>query len=550
LVGKKVTLPIYNREVPIITDKEVDMEFGTGATYLCTYGDEQDIRWQKRHKLKPISIINDDGTLNENAGFAKGMKIEDARSAMIEKLEGLNLITKTEPLTHNVLSHVERSTCLSPLELVQKKQWFIKVTDFIDEIKKDAKVLKWYPKSAMKRLTDWADSLDWDWIISRQRTFGTPIPFWSCEKCDKVLAAEKEDLPIDPRGSEKGCNCGGKMVGEQSVCDCWIDSSVSPLKVSKYDEDPKFFKKIYPTSLRPQGYEIIRTWAFYTLFRSKVLTGKVPWDDVVIHGMVGGTDGRKMSKSFGNVIEPEEVLDKYGADAVRQWCAGASGSDDHPLSWSEMEHSRKFMTKLWNISRFISMHKPTEEKPSYSFADKWIKNELNQLIEKVTKALDSYEYPIVKEIRNFVWHVFADHYIEMIKYRLYGENGSEKQGAIESCRYVLEKLLRLLAPFTPFITEELNESVFGGGSVHLKKWPTSGKFDKDLHKEGELLCKLVSSMRTFKMENQVGQGKELESVSIKGDIKILEKIKDDLKGTGRVRNLVLKPGKDSFEAKL
>lgn len=550
IVGENVNLPIYDRKVPVITDKEVDMDFGTGAVYLCTYGDEQDIRWQKRYGLKPINIINENGTLNENSGFMDSMNVDEARDAAVSRLKDMGLISKVEHMTHSVLSHVERSTCNSPIELIPMEQWFIKVTKFTKMIKKEAKGLKWYPASAMKRLIDWADSLDWDWIISRQRTFGTPIPFWTCEKCGKVVAAKMEELPVDPRGTTRKCGCGGKAVGEESVCDCWVDSSMTPLKISKYGEKPKFYKKVYPTSMRPQGYEIIRTWAFYTLFRCAIMTGKAPWKDVVIHGMVGGTDGRKMSKSFGNVVEPDEVLEKYGADVIRQWCAGASGADDYSLSWSEMEHSSKFLTKLWNISRFISMHKPTEAKPRYTFADNWIKNELNLLVKTATDSLDRYNYSVIKEIRKFVWHVFADYYIEMVKYRLYGEDIGLKEGAVETCRHVLDTVLRLLAPFVPFIAEEINESLSGGGSIHLKKWPESGSFNKKLGEEGQMLCELLSKARTFKMENRVGQGKEINHAVIHGDTKLLERVREDLVGTARIRNVEFKQGELSFEAKL
>ncbi len=334
-VGKKAKMPLFGQEVPIIADADVDKEFGTGVVYLCTFGDEQDIRWQKKYNLPIIEAIMPNGRMSEKAGKFSGMRTEEARKAVVEELEKNGRVRKIEDYTHNVQCHTERSSCENPIELLPMEQWFIKVKDTLPEVLKAGRGMRWFPQYTLRRLEDWCESMDWDWIISRQRVFGTPIPFWACKKCGAVIPAKKEELPIDPRGTTKKCKCGEDAIGEIDVCDCWVDSSVSPLTVTKWGEDPEFFKKTYPASMRPQGYEIIRTWTFYTIFRNLILTGQPCFKDLMINGMVAGPDGRKMSKSYGNVVGPEVVLQKYPADAMRQWAAAGTQGEDYPFSWDE-----------------------------------------------------------------------------------------------------------------------------------------------------------------------------------------------------------------------
>jgi len=261
-IGKKARLPIFGREVPIIADDAVDREFGTGVVYTCTFGDEQDMAWQKKYRLPVIEAVDRRGRMTSVAGKYAGMKAEEARKAISEDLRQAGDIRKIDDVRHNVLCHVERSSCQSPIELLPMEQWFIRVRQSIPDIVSKAKEMHWYPGYMLQRLTDWTEAMDWDWIISRQRVFGTPIPFWVCS-CGAVVPADAGELPIDPRGTTRKCpRCGGDAVGETDVCDCWVDSSVSPLRITKWGEDLDFHKKTYPVSLRPQGYEIIRTWTF------------------------------------------------------------------------------------------------------------------------------------------------------------------------------------------------------------------------------------------------------------------------------------------------
>ncbi|WP_297514694.1 valine--tRNA ligase, partial [Thermococcus sp.] len=289
VVGKKVKLPIFEREVPVLADEDVDPSFGTGAVYNCTYGDEQDVVWQKRYNLPVIIAINEDGTMNENAGPYAGLKTEEARKKIAEDLEKMGLLYKKEKIRHRVLRHTERSSCMAPIELLPKKQWFIKVKDFTDEIVKVAKEINWYPEDMFLRLKDWAESMDWDWVISRQRVFGTPIPFWVCDNGEVILPDEK-DLPVDPRFDKppRKCSDGSEPKPVTDVLDCWVDSSITPLIITRWheaikgDEEAKrWFEHNFPTALRPQGTDIIRTWAFYTIFRTYMLTGQKPWKDIL-----------------------------------------------------------------------------------------------------------------------------------------------------------------------------------------------------------------------------------------------------------------------------
>jgi len=549
-VGKKAKLPVFNREVPIISDDAVDKDFGTGVVYLCTFGDEQDIAWQKKYKLPIIVCIDEKGFMTKEAGKYAGMTIKDARKAITEDLTKDGKVRKVEEFNHNVLCHTERSACNTPIELLPLEQWFIKVKDYLGDINKAADKMSWYPGYMKQRLNAWTESMDWDWIISRQRVFGTPIPFWVC-KCGEIIKADGKELPIDPRGTTKKCpECGGEARGEIDVCDCWVDSSITPLRISKWGTDEAFFSKTYPASLRPQGYEIIRTWTFYTIFRDLILTGQPCFKDLMINGMVCGPDGRKMSKSFGNVIEPETVLEKYCTDAIRQWASSGTLGEDYPFSWDECEHSQKFLTKLWNVSRFIENHlkdyKPGK-KPKLRETDKWILSKLQRITENANNDLDRYVFNLpLQQLRTFIWHDLADYYLEMVKHRLYKPDiyGDESRYAAQYALHeALSTCLLLLHPFVPHITEELHWNMFEEKSMLEEEYPQpkNALLDKSAEETGELLVNVVDQIRKYKTDNSMSLGAELEGAKIlvpdADKKKILEEVEEDIRGTGRIPNL-------------
>ncbi|GAB6101979.1 valine--tRNA ligase [Thermococcus atlanticus] len=573
VVGKKVKLPIFEREVPVIADEDVDPSFGTGAVYNCTYGDEQDVVWQKRYNLPVIIAINEDGTMNENAGPYKGLKTEEARKVIAEDLEKMGLLYDRKKVHHRVLRHTERSSCMAPIELLPKTQWFIRVKDFTDEIVKVAKEINWYPEDMFLRLKDWAESMDWDWVISRQRVFGTTLPFWVC-KNGHVVPAREEDLPVDPRFEEPPVEkcpvCGAELEPVTDVLDCWIDSSITPLIITRWHEAIKgdekakrWFEHNFPTALRPQGTDIIRTWAFYTIFRTHVLTGEKPWDDVLINGMVAGPDGRKMSKSYGNVVAPDEVIPKYGADALRLWTALAPPGEDHPFKWETVDYNYRFLQKVWNIYRFAERHlvdfDPSSAPEELEPLDRWILSRLHRLIKFATEEMERYRFNLLtRELMTFVWHEVADDYIEMIKYRLYGDDEESKLKAKAALYELLYSIMLLLAPLAPHITEELYQEMFkkhiGAKSVHLLEWPKydEGRISEEAEKLGELAREIVSAMRRYKNSHGLALNAKLKHVAIYAtdSYEALKAIEKDIAGTMNIEKLEIIQGEPELEERI
>jgi valyl-tRNA synthetase len=571
VVGKKVKLPIFEREVPVIADADVDPSFGTGAVYNCTYGDEQDVVWQKRYNLPVIIAINEDGTMNENAGPYAGLKTEEARKKIAEDLENMGLLYDKKKIHHRVLRHTERSSCMAPIELLPKKQWFIKVKDFTDEIVKVAEQINWYPSDMFLRLKDWAESMDWDWVISRQRVFGTPIPFWVCENGEIILPNE-EDLPVDPRFDRppRKCSDGSEPKPVTDVLDCWVDSSLTALIISRWhdaikgdEEGKRWFKHNFPTALRPQGTDIIRTWAFYTIFRTWVLTGEKPWHDILINGMVAGPDGRKMSKSYGNVVAPDEVIPKYGADALRLWTALAPPGEDHPFKWETVDYNYRFLQKVWNIYRFAERHlegfDPANAPKELEPLDRWILSRLHRLIKFATEEMEKYRFNLLtRELITFVWHEVADDYIEMIKYRLYGDDEESKLKAKAALYELLYNVMLLLAPLTPHITEELYQNLFreriGAKSVHLLEWPkySEARIDEEAEKLGELAREIVGAMRRYKNSHGLALNAKLKHVAIYAtdSYEKLKTIEKDIAGTMNIERLEIIKGEPELEERI
>ncbi len=365
-LSKKAVIPIFGRTIPIISDEDVDMEFGTGAVMNCTFGDEQDIKWQQRHNLPIKSIVSPEGKIVGTGFRYDGMLLKDAQREISIALKEKGYITKQERIKHRVLCHTERGDCETPMEFLTTKQYMIKLKEFAPELIKAAKKMKWYPSLYLKRATDWIQALEWDWIISRQRLFGTPIPFWSCSDCNEVIApSEDMELPIDTSVTDspvsKCPKCGSKNIeGTTDVCDCWVDSSLTPLTITRYYEEPEFAKRWISNKsndiIRLQGHDIIRTWYTYTTFRTLKLTGgKMPYGSVLINGHVLGPDSMKMSKSKGNVVDPRDGIEKYGADAIRQTILGKKVGYDFPFQWDKAQYGKSFLQKLWSVSIYLSI---------------------------------------------------------------------------------------------------------------------------------------------------------------------------------------------------
>ncbi len=546
LIGKRVRVPTTDYEVEVIADEEVDPSFGTGIVMICTFGDRQDVKWWKKHKLELRNIVNKDGTLNEKAGKYAGLSIAEAREKILEDLAKEGRLLKQEEIEHNVGVCWR---CKTPVEIIPEEQWFVKVEK--DKILEAARKIKWVPEHMLSRLEDWVESMEWDWVISRQRIFATPIPVWYCKKCGEVIVAKEEWLPVDPtkdKPKEPCPKCGSnEFIGEEDVLDTWMDSSISPLVLVGWPE-----MKEYPTHLRPQGHDIIRTWAFYTILRSVALTGEIPWYEIVINGMVFGEDGRKMSKSLGNVITPEEVIEKYGADALRQWAATGVIGDDVIFSWKEIVAAYRFQQKFWSILRFTMLHVSDyvfsdEDRKYLRDADRWILSKLNKLIREVRDHMDNYRFnDALKAIRGFTWYEYADNYLEIVKNRLYSGSEEEKRGARYTLRYVIDVLTRLLAPFTPFLAEEC-WSKFSDGSVHLQRYPEVDEslIDEEAERRGEEIKEIVAAIRKLKHDKGLPLNAPLRRIIIYTDMDFDTR---DIEGATNARVEVVKEmPKVSFE---
>jgi valyl-tRNA synthetase len=532
-VGELVEIPFFGQEVKILADDGADPEFGTGAAYHCTFGDKADWQWVVRHKLPIIKSLEEDGKFNDKGKFLKGLTVEKARKKIVSKLKKEGLLLKTEKLEQSV-SVCER--CKTPLEILVKKQWFFATTKLVKDIARAADRMKWYPPYSKTRLLDWNNAIEWDWVISRQRCWATPFPVWYCAKCGKNIYATEDELPVDPTKTSprKPCKCRDKIIPDTDVMDTWMDSSVSAHYVSLWLEKERGDRF---SDLRSQGEDIIKTWLFYTMARCLAYEKKLPFVDVLINGMVMGTDGKKMSKRADNIVLPESMFRKYSVDAYRQWVGRSLPGEDWPINPKELAYSQKFLTKLWNVARFCEPHLADGKPKLKNFADKWIINSYYQLIKKVTASMDKCEWGNALEaLRNFLWHEFADYYLEMIKYRLY----SDAKDSIEArkvLKTVLSGLLRMLSPIIPFVTEEIWSNLFSKESVHLQSWPESKKVDEKIMRQGEDLKLFVSAMRTWKTNNKLGLGKPLSRVVVYASKRNVNPFLKDLKGTIRIEDL-------------
>ncbi|HLC48022.1 MAG TPA: valine--tRNA ligase [Candidatus Norongarragalinales archaeon] len=544
LEGKMAFTPVFNKPVRIVADPAVDEAFGSGMVMVCTFGDMQDVAWAYKFHLPIIEAFDEKGrVINANADY-NGLYANKARAKIIEEMAGKGILEKQEKLQQIVKIH---DRCKKPVELLASRQWFIRVREHKAKIVKAAESMVWRPAHSLQLLKDWAAGLEWDWVISRQRVFGIPIPFYYCNKCNEVYVPKKSELPIDPAShafhQKKCAKCeNGEIVGETSICDGWVDSSITPLVISKWGGHDKDFGRLYPSAIRPQGTDIIRTWAFYTIFRCLMLTGKPPFKEMLVNGMVLGSDGKKMSKSAGNYIEAKEVIAKSSVDSLRQWIAlsGTTGKDNI-FYWKDVIYAQGFLTKLWNVANFVQ--KSSEgydwEKDkahgkdgnlaypqNLRAVDKWILGRLDRTIRIATESMENYDYyGAIIAIQSFFWKELADYYLEEIKYRIYHSDVSGKDGK-EACLWVLHKVLlqslKLLAPFACYTTEEIYHQLYPKEalrvrSIHLEKWPeiSGGKPDEASDKAAEALHFIISEARKFKALNKLPLNESLSSIKLK-----------------------------------
>ena len=545
LKGKKAKVPLFNQEVPILEDSSAQIDKGTGVLMVCSYGDKYDAEAINKHKLTPKLVLEKDGTLNYQK--YKGMKIKQARKQILEELEKAGLIKEKEQITHSINVH---DKCGTEIEFITTEQWFIKILDLKNKLIEQGKKIKWHPEFMFKRYKNWVDGLEWDWSISRNRHFGIAMPVWECEKCKEIILPKESELPVDPLQIKKKCpKCGELAKGEEKVLDTWATSSITPQITSSLINN----KVTIPYSVRNNAHDIIRTWDFYTITKSYLHEKKIPWENMMVSGFVT-LDKEKMSKSKGNVISPQKVLEEYGADALRFWAAGSKLGEDLNYQEKDLVTGKKFVNKLYNASKFVFMNlEDYKGKPGkLEKIDELFLIKLNLLVERVTKNFESYEYSKARaDVESFFYKVFTDNYLEIVKKRIYN-NKPGKQSAQSTLYYSLLTLLKLIAPIMPFITEEIYQTYYKkqekDRSIHLAEWPKEieGLFfkEKDLV-DLDLFFEILSKVRQEKTKKQKSMNTEINLTLPNEDIKKLKDVLEDLKDVTNSKEI--KEGKFRIE---
>ena len=398
--------------------------------------------------------------------------------------------------------------------------------------------MNWFPEFMKIRLEEWVNSLEWDWVISRQRYFATPIPIWHCENCDEVVLARIDDCYVDPtidKPPEKSCpSCGGSLIGSEDVFDTWMDSSISPLYNTFWHRDMKKFERLYPMSVRPQSHDIIRTWAFYTILRCNLLTDEKPFENIMMGGFILSEDGTPMHASLGNVIDPLGIIEEYGTDAFRCYAASCSLGEDNAFREMDVIRGKKLLRKLWNVLQFIGSNLPadyTPKKPeTFTMLDRWILTKYSMLVDTISDMMNVYDYAqAMKQIEYFLWHELADHYLELVKSYIY--NNKEQESVFYTLYTLGLGMIKVFAPFFPHITEELYHQLFlnteNVKSIHIASWPDSILSDIESMNAGEWVKQYVSEVRSFKSEQKIALNAPLNSVKTYASKDRIKALKDN-----------------------
>ena len=530
IIGKTLLLPLVNREIPVVADSYVDKEFGTGCVKITPAHDPNDFEVGKRHNLEEINIMNDDATINCPDTRYHGMDRYEARKAVLEDLEAQGLLVKTVPHTHMVGTHDRCGTTVEPLV---KPQWFVKMSDMAARARKVVETgeVKLVPERMNKIYYNWIDNMR-DWCISRQLWWGHRIPAWYCQDCGETIV-EMDEPCCCPKCQSKN------LKRDEDTLDTWFSSALWPFSTVGWpDTESEDYKYFFPTDVLVTGYDIIFFWVIRMIFSSLEQTDKVPFHTVLFHGLVRDEQGRKMSKSLGNGIDPLEIIDKYGADALRfMLITGNAPGNDMRFIWDRLDASRNFANKIWNASRFIMMNMDnakeagiTEEDIAkvtlndLTMADKWIVAKANSVVRDVTDNMEKFELGIAADkIHDFLWDEFCDWYIEMVKPRLWAENDKTKAAALWTLREVLSIGLKLLHPYMPFVTEEIYCTLTGDESIMISAWPVAEDI-RDFEVEAnnvDIIKDAVRAIRTVRTDMNVPPSRKaaLFVVSDKEDIR-------------------------------
>jgi valyl-tRNA synthetase len=532
LAGSHAKVPMFAREVPMIASEDVERSFGTGLMMVCTFGDGQDVAKWKRHRLETRVCIAPDGRMNELAGPYAGKKVQDARAAIVKDLEQDGSLLGSRSVEQHV-SVAERSE--TPVEFVMAPQWFIRVLPSQSALLARSSELRWHPESMKVRLDQWIQGLKYDWNISRQRFYGVPFPVWFCDGCDAVVLAEEAQLPVDPLESrppqERCAQCGGTSFrGDPDVMDTWMTSSSSPAINASLPASGG--ASLRPMSVRVQGFEIIRTWLFYTLVKAHLHDGALPWQEVMISGWGLNEQGKKISKrdlesstdaSGFNRYDPHTVIQKFGADALRYWAAGSHLGQDLRYNERDVRAGAKLVNKLWNAGRFtllqLESFAPMRDLVPFAerdMIDRWVMVQAQLALRRVNAGMEAFDYAIGREaLDRFFWSVYCDNYLEIVKDRfwrpeLYSE--AERRSAQSSLYEVLRLLLGMFAPYLPFVTEGLYQRIYRAHedlpSLHATRWP---ELDEQVLRHGtqservEPLLEILDAVRSVRSERRISQ---------------------------------------------
>jgi len=574
LIGSRATVPIFGQTVPILADPAADPEKGTGAVMCCTFGDATDVAWWFTHKLPLMQAIDASGCLTQVAGEYAGLTIRQARQKIKNDLESKGFQKGRESASQTIRVH-ER--CDTPVEYLVSWQWFIHLLENKQALRQAGEEVRWFPEQMRARYSTWVENLNWDWCISRQRFYGVPFPVWYCQECGNVILAEKDQLPVDPLASQpkQPCGCGStSFIPEEDVMDTWAISSLSPqiagdwLKNRPWDGGDALYEKVFPFSLRPQAHEIIRTWAFYTIAKSQYHFNALPWKDALISGWaIAGEGMGKISKSRGGgPMSPQEMIERYSADAIRYWAASTGPGKDAVISEEKIGMGSRLVTKLWNVARFSERFLGDDifphsiQIPALTPADRWILARLQSLVRQATAMLEGYDYAAAKSlVEAFFWRELADNYLEMVKQRLYDPASSHHLGACFSLYQLLLTVLKLFAPFIPYVTEEIYQSLFlskewrwvDGNwnmsdnirSIHLSPWPRPIPELESEQAEafGETLMGIASAVRRYKSERNLALNTELDSLQLAPvdgrDMELLREAVADLLSITRAKKI-------------
>ena len=520
LVGKRVFLPLANRYIPVVADHYVDMEFGTGVVKITPAHDPNDFEVGLRHNLEVIKIMNEDATMNENALKYAGLDRNEARKQVINDLKEQGFLVKEEPYTHNVGSCYR---CHTTIEPYISNQWFVKMKDLVKpaiEAVKNGEI-KFVPKRFEKTYFNWMENIQ-DWCISRQLWWGHRIPAYYCDKCGKVTVSKNHIIK---------CECGGNLTQDEDTLDTWFSSALWPFSTLGWPKETEDFKYFYPTSMLVTGYDIITFWVSKMIFSGIHYTGKIPFDTVYVHGLVRDSKGRKMSKSLGNGVDPLEIIDEYGTDALRfSLIQNISAGNDIRYMEEKVEAARNFANKLWNAAKFVNMYVKdlnVDSVENLCPEDEWILTKLTKLKGQVMKNMDKYEIGVaLQDIYDFIWFDFCDWYIEMVKPRLYQSSSNEYIPAIWTLNKVLISALKLLHPFMPYITEEIYQNLNKNKESIMLEEFSEEKFDfKEQAENVEITMAFIKAIRNMRAEKDIKPSKKI-------DVKVLfeeEKLQETFK---------------------